>query len=128
MTYQKTYNNINKKYWDEFRSRINEAESLEDARNIFSITVARFMNEIAPELNVTEYDVTIVPEDVIIRPDKEYTFKLSPKLKESGEFEQMLMSSDLEAILMKYVEQTLHRYKHMENHPNPKTDGKKIMH
>jgi hypothetical protein len=128
MTYQKTYNDVNKKYWDAFRSKINEVQSLEEARDLFSITVARFLNEIAPELDFTEKDITIVPEEVIIRPDKEYTFKLSDKVKGNPEFEEMLISSDLESILLKYVEITLHRYRHMEQHPNPKGDGKKIIH
>lgn len=100
-----------------FRQRISQAESTEDVRKFFAYTAKDLLAMVSDGKVSCEYgDVGIDPQDAPY-------FTVSEGLRGHGELSKLWDSSDLPHVLGRLAETAVHRYRHLEKHPE-KTNSK----
>lgn len=122
MSYQKSFTEIENKFWSEFKPKLNEAEKVEDTKKLFSKTIANLLAEIDPEINAKYGEFE---SDFMILEDG---YSVSEKVSENEVFKGLLIISDLPKIIERFAEAASHRMVHQLNKHEKAQDGKKIIH
>lgn len=117
MTKQISFSKYEQKVLPNFRQKINKAESTEDVKKFFIYTVKELLESILPEKFGFEY------EDVALMPNSEPYYVLSERLLSSDAFKSVWNDSDLPHLLSRIAKPAMHRYKHLQKHPE-KTEAK----
>ena len=117
MTQQQSFTKYENKILPRFRRNINKAESTEDVKKFFVYTAIEFFEHIFEGQMNFEY------EDFVLTPHIAQNYRLSERLLSSESFVSVWNDSDLHRVLYRLAESALHRYKHLERHPE-KTDSK----
>lgn len=117
MTQQRSFTKYENKILPGFRQKINKAESAEDVKKFFVYTAIEFFENIFEGQMYFEY------EDFALTPDISPNYRLSERLLSSKSFVSAWHDSDLPRVINRLAESALHRYKHLEKHPE-KTDAK----
>lgn len=117
MTKQISFSKYEQKILPGFRQKINEAESTEDVKKFFIYTIKELLESILPEKFGFEY------EDVVLMPNSEPYYVLSERLLSSDAFKSVWNDSDLPHLLSRLAKPAMHRYKHLQKHPE-KTEAK----
>jgi hypothetical protein len=117
MTHQQSFTKVEKEVQQSLKKKMMLAESTEDVKKFFYQVVQDLVH------NVTEGQVELSPEDLWLDPGAEAGYRLSSELLESPSFRPYWESSDLPNILQRMAELAVHRYIHLDKHPD-KTDSK----
>ncbi|MBK6849597.1 MAG: hypothetical protein IPG96_19390 [Proteobacteria bacterium] len=100
-----------------FRHRLSHAESSEDVKQSFSFTAQELLDKVlAGRLPVSQADVALTP-------DAAPFFVLGERLSADAELASICAGSDLPNVLGRLAEAAVHRYRHVERHPE-KTNSK----
>ena len=108
MTDFKSHSRVENELAHQFRERLSHAESAEEARRFFSLTMFDLLERVLGE------DAGVRQDDVILT---ESGFRASERLAALGSYTQALKDSDLEPIMRRFAEAASHRVLHMSNQP-----------
>lgn len=122
MSYQKSFTEIENKFWGEFKTKLNESPKVEDTKKLFSKTVADLLAEIDSEIGAKYGEF----ESDLMLVDGGYS--ISEKVSENEVFKGLVIISDLPKILERFAEAANHRVTHQLNKAEKAQDGKKIIH
>ncbi len=100
-----------------FRHKINKAESTEDVKKFFFYTARELFEDIFEMKNKVDF------EDIVFMPNRTPHYKISRRLNSSNDFRSIWKNSDLSRVISNLAESAMHRYKHLEKHPE-KTETK----
>jgi hypothetical protein len=100
-----------------FRQKTNEAESTEDLKKTFVLSVMEFLE------NAFEGGFMVGYEDINFTPYEEPYFLLSQRLLEDERIQSLWKDSDLHQIIERLAESAANRYKRLEKH-REKTNAK----
>ena len=103
---------------EDFRQKINNAESTEDVKKFFSYTINTLFQDIFTG------EIELEPEDVRLAPNADPPFKISRRLNELSAFLLVWENSDLSHVMGRLAETAVNRNRRLEKHPE-KTDSKK---
>ncbi|MES9994935.1 hypothetical protein [Desulfovibrio aminophilus] len=112
-----SYTKIENRLSQDYRQRVNTAESAEDVRKAFAWLLRDLLGGILEtEVGLEEGDVRLAPET----PDG---FELGPAIMENPDFSGLWEGSDLGAILRRQAALAVNRLKHLSKHPE-RTEAK----
>jgi hypothetical protein len=86
-----------------FREKLSRTKKTSEVKPVFSRTVIDILNKVAPDIPPVE------EKDIALDPDNR-TFRFK---KMSGDLEQIMKESDLNAIIQRIADTAMHRYHHL---------------
>jgi len=117
MIKQLSFTRYEHKILPNFRQMISKAESTEDVKKFFVYTVIELFENIFEEKMDFEY------ENIALMPTSDPHYKISKRLLSLEDFASAWNDSDLPVIIDHLAESAMHRYKHLQKHPE-KTKAK----
>lgn len=117
MTWMRSYTKFENELVQDYRQRVNLAETEHDVQLAF----ARLLRELLGRIMGTE--VVLEEGDVRLDPGSEQGYRLGPGITANEEFAGLWMDSDLEAVLQRQAATGVKRLKHMVKRPE-KTEAK----
>ena len=112
MTQQLSFSKTEREYMHLLRDRVSRSEDTVDLENMFSNTVNGFLNNILKDRGIQP-----LPEDVTLSEETVHHYRISSKLRRSGEFMKIWGQSDLPEILTRFADIAHHRHLHLAGHP-----------
>ncbi len=112
MTKIMSFTKIENELLPKFRENMNLAESTEDVKKFFCYTVQDFLEKVTEGQIKTRYD------DVTLAPEGAEGFAIAPSLLSQPAFKQTSTGSDLQAILKRFAQTAVKRYKRLEKSPD----------
>ena len=100
-----------------FRHRLSQAESSEDVKKFFAYTAQELLDK------VLAGRLAVKPTDIALTPAAAPYFELGERLSGDAELTTLCANSDLPNVLARLAEAAVHRYRHIERHPE-KTNAK----
>jgi hypothetical protein len=110
-----SYSDVEKKLWPKYRDEINHSRNVVDVKGVFTMQVADLLSEILGE--------KIYSEDIIFKPKEQCSYRFTDKLLKNDKFKIAFESSDLGAIIDRFVYSAHNRYIHLSKLPE-KTNSK----
>jgi len=117
MTQQKSFTKVENELKPQFRQRISHAESTEDVKKFFVYTVHELLGR------AVDGEMQLEAQDLVLDPGKAPHYAVSPRLSGTAAFEAVWAASDLPHVIGRLAESAMHRYTHLEKHPE-KTKSK----
>ena len=117
MIKQLSFTRYEHKILPNFRQMISKAESTEDVKKFFVYTAIELFENIFKGKMDFEY------EDIALMPDSDPHYKVSKRLFSFKDFAFAWNDSDLPVIIDHLAESAMHRYMHLQKHPE-KTEAK----
>lgn len=121
MSNQKSFSALNNLHWDEFKAKLGKVEGEFEVKELFSKKIALILNSIDSELNAELSDVTLTECSC------ECMYKLSEKFINNAKFKELTTTSDINSIIKRYAEASIHKIKHLGN-ASKETNIKKLQH
>lgn len=115
MSTRLSYCAVEKKLWPKYREEINHSRNTVEVEGTFTMTVADLLSNVLEE--------KIYSEDIIFMPNEECQYKFKEKLLNNEKFKLTFDTSDLGAIIDRYVHTANSRYIHLSKLPE-KTNSK----
>ena len=108
---QISYSTLENELIHELRDKLSHSENIVDISHTFSYTVIHLLTQV-----FEDQDLSIDADDVKFQPDKNGHYSISDRLKNTNEFKEIWVNSDLPNVINKFAEAAHHKYIHISKH------------
>lgn len=108
MSKQISFTKHEQEYIGKFRERMDRAESTEDVKKFFALTMQELLTEIL------EDDKAVAYEDVTLAPVAEQGYALKAALAKREGFDELWDTSDLPRIIGGFAKNAMNRYRRLQ--------------